>query len=188
MAWRVVGPILAVALLSACTTTVRGNGVGDSGRLHCPSGAVTDHGAPFCYRLPSGFTDDSALDTYGSDWPYRTLVVVAPYDLVEVLADRLDFDSDIYPDGQLRTYAEGRLVDFASTAQRTLTGVTPTRVAQVRAFELTVSLQHGATERAIFAYRGHTEVFIQCLQRDEPRAAKAGCAAVLRSIQIIDLR
>jgi hypothetical protein len=175
-----------LALLSACTNVIRGHGALDT-NLHCPPGAVTDHGAPFCYALPDGFTDDSALDTYGTGWTYRTLVAVAPKDLVEVLAARLPFDSDTYSDGQLLNYAQGRLTDAASSAQRTLAGVNATWVAGARAYQQTLNISGGATERAILAYRGYAEVYIQCLQREKPQAAQAGCARVLDTIQIIDL-
>lgn len=185
---RLVSAALLLAPLAACTTTVRGHGAGDLRTLHCPPGAVTDHGAPFCYVLPDGFTDNSALNTYGAGWPYRSLVSVAKYDLVEVLATRLWFDSDTYPDARLLDNARSQLAESAHGAQHTESDVTATRVAGARAYQQTVRRTNGSTERSIIAYRGYAEVYIQCLWRDKPQAAQEGCARVLDTIQIIDLR
>lgn len=184
---RLVGVAFVLATLGGCATTVQGRGARDASTLHCPPGAVTAHGAPFCYVLPDGFTDNSALDTYGNGWTYRSLISVAQYDLVEVLAGRLTWDSDTYSDARLLARAQSQFARIPDVAQ-THIDVTPTRVDGARAYQWTTNPGDGKTERSIIAYRGHAEVYIQCLRRDKPQAAQAGCTRVLDTIQIVDLR
>lgn len=153
--------------------------------LQCTPGTVSAKGAPFCYALPHGFTDNSTLTSYAPGWRYRTLVSVGKYDLVEVLAGRLPFDSGTYSDDKLRGYARVLLAEVVAQASRaSASDVTPRPIAGVRGYEQTVRLRNGATEQSILAYRGHTEVYVQCERSDSVSAAQAGCARVLATIQV----
>jgi hypothetical protein len=113
--------ILFAALLTlvACSSATSGHGAlsspgsppapsatSSATTLDCPATAITKTGAPFCYERPPGFTDNSSLNSYGGKWAYKTLVSTARYDLVEVLASRLSFDSDAYSDAKLAAYAD----------------------------------------------------------------------------------
>jgi len=112
--------ILFAALLTlvACSSATAGHGAPSSpppassttsraATLDCPATAITKTDAPFCYERPAGFSDNSSLRSYGGKWTYKTLVSTAKYDLVEVLASRLSFDSDAYSDAKLAAYAGG---------------------------------------------------------------------------------
>ena len=204
MAWRIVAVAIALAAFGACSTSVHGKGTALSGsgsaptsptspsgtaaaELHCPVGAITDQGAPFCYELPDGFTDHTAQRDYCRGWRYCTLVSHAVHDVIQVLAGHEPFDSDTYTDAKLEAEARTGLGQIVAAAQKAVTGVTPIRVAGVRAYEQTVRNRDGMTERAILAYRGHTVVFLQCDQSGESPAAQQGCARVLGSIQIVSL-
>ena len=177
---------LALLTLAACSTAVHSHGTLDS-KLHCAPHSVTDEGAPFCYALPNGFTDNSSDRTYCRGWRYCTLVSVAQHDLVQVLAAREPFDADTYSDAKLQDLAEKGLSEVAAAAKSTLTDVTATRVGGVRAYEQAVLTRDGVTDRAVLAFRGHVEVFIQCDQSDHSAPAQQGCARVLGSIQIVPL-
>jgi hypothetical protein len=187
MAARLLGAAAALATLAACSVPARAHG-SLATALQCAPGTVSAKGAPFCYALPDGFTDNSALTSYGAGWRYRTLVSVGQYDLVEVLAARLPFDSDTYSDDKLRGYARVLLAQVVVEASRaSASAVSSIRVAGVRGYEQTVKLHNGATERSILAYRGHTEVYVQCEHRDKVNSAQAGCARVLATIQVTAL-
>ncbi len=190
----------AVLALAACSSATSGHGALSSpssppassttsraATLDCPATAITRTGAPFCYERPAGFTDNSSLRSYGGKWSYKTLVSAARYDLVEVLASRLSFDSDAYPDAQLAAYADRLRFHPGDSGLLNVRSLTPTRVAGTRAYQQTATTPLGAHVRAIYAFRGTSVVYIQCERRDQPSKADAGCDAVLASIQIISL-
>ncbi len=190
----------AVLALAACSSATSGHGALSSpssppassttsraATLDCPATAITRTGAPFCYERPAGFTDNSSLRSYGGKWAYKTLVSAARYDLVEVLASRLSFDSDAYPDAQLAAYADRLRFHPGDSGLLNVRSLTPTRVADTRAYQQTATTPLGAHVRAIYAFRGTSVVYIQCERRDQPSKADAGCDAVLASIQIISL-
>src|SRR5882762_4260377 len=152
-------------------------------------GVITSKGAPFCYGLPAGWTDNSSMTGYASDWQYRTLVSLRQFDLIEVLAARLPFNSDTYSDAALLAYANrGRRETGDDGEIVRATGLKPLRVAGARAFEQTVTNIFHAEFRAIFVFRGRSDVYIQCEHRAEPAKVAAACAAVLSSIRIVSLR
>ncbi len=194
--------ILLAALLTlvACSSATSGHGALSSpgsppassttsraATLDCPAAAVTSKGAPFCYLRPAGFTDNSSLRSYGGKWAYKTLVSTARYDLVEVLASRLSFDSDTYSDAQLAAYADRLRFHPGDSGLLNVRDLMPTRVADTRAYQQTATTPLGAHVRAIYAFRGTSVVYIQCERRDQPSKADAGCDAVLANIQIISL-
>ena len=132
--------ILFAALLTlvACSSATAGHGALSSpppassttsraATLDCPAAAVTSKGAPFCYLRPAGFTDNSSLRSYGGKWAYKTLVSTARYDLVEVLASRLSFDSDTYSDAQLAAYADRLRFHPGDSGLLNVRSLTPTR-------------------------------------------------------------
>jgi hypothetical protein len=192
--------ILFAALLTlvACSSATAGHGALSSpppassatsraATLDCPATAITKTGAPFCYERPAGFTDNSSLRSYGGKWAYKTLVSTARYDLVEVLASGLSFDSDAYSDAKLAAYADRLRFHPGDSGLLNVRSLTPTRVADTRAYQQTATTPLGAHVRAIYAFRGTSVVYIQCERRDQPSKADAGCDAVLASIQIISL-
>jgi hypothetical protein len=152
-------------------------------------GVITSKGAPFCYGFPAGWTDNSTMTGYASDWAYRTLVSLRQFDLIEVLAARLPFDSDTYSDAQLLAYANrGRRQAGDDSEIVRASALKPLRVAGARAFEQTVTNIYHAEFRAIFVFRGRSDVYIQCEHHAEPAKVAAACAAVLSSIRIVSLR
>jgi hypothetical protein len=194
--------ILFAALLTlvACSSATSGHGAlsspgsppapsatSSATTLDCPATAITKTGAPFCYERPPGFTDNSSLNSYGGKWAYKTLVSTARYDLVEVLASRLSFDSDAYSDAKLAAYADRLRFHPGDSGLLNVRSLTPTRVADTRAYQQSATTPLGAHVRAIYAFRGTSVVYIQCERRDQPSKADAGCDAVLASIQIISL-
>lgn len=190
-------PFAALLTLAACSSATSGHGAFSSppassttssaATLDCPATAITKAGAPFCYERPPGFTDNSSLNSYGGKWTYKTLVSTARYDLVEVLASRLAFDSDTYSDAQLRAYADRMRFHPGDSGLLNVRDLTPTRVADARAYQQTATTPLGAHVRAIYAFRGRSVVYIQCERRDQPSKANAGCDAVLASIRIVSL-
>lgn len=172
---------------SRVSSTVTSPGPHNSSALHCAAESVTEPDAPFCYVLPTGFMDNSALPSYGRGFSYKTLVSVAQYDLVEVLAGRLPFNSDAYGDAILKDYVETYRYTVGKLGIIRASAVTPTRVAGARAYEQSWANTIHASGRAIFIFRGTTEVFVQCEHRDLPQLANAGCRSVLSTLQIVSL-
>ena len=190
-------PFAALLTLVACSSATSGHGrlsspppsatTSSAATLDCPAKAITSTGAPFCYQRPAGFTDSSSLNSYGGKWTYRTLVSTARYDLVEVLASQLSFDSDTYTDAELRTYADRLRFHPGDSDLLNVRDLTPTRVADSRAYQQIATTPLGAHVRAIYAFRGTSVVYIQCERRDQPSRADAACSTVLASIQIVSL-
>ena len=155
--------------------------------LDCPATAITRTGAPFCYPRPAGFTDNSSLDSYGGKWTYKTLVSTTRYVLVEVLASRLSFDSDTYTDAELRAYADRMRFHPGDSGLLNVRELTPTRVADSRAYQQRRPRRSGRTCGRSTPSAGRAVVYIQCERRDQPSKADAGCDTVLASIQIVSL-
>src|SRR5207302_1933823 len=88
-----VPTVLAVFVLAGCTASTRGAPGSASAKpgsthlaapsptatpgLRCPAGSEHPTGAPFCYLVPAGFSDDSGAKFIGHGWKYRTMVFVS---------------------------------------------------------------------------------------------------------------
>ncbi|SHG47602.1 hypothetical protein SAMN05443575_2051 [Jatrophihabitans endophyticus] len=153
--------------------------------LRCPAGAITASGAPFCYRLPSGFTDFSTITGYGEEWRYRTLVSVGRHDLVEVLASPIA-DTSTLSQRELRARFEDTLALRVGTYGFVRVGaVTTTTVAGARAFRQPGRYRTGVRTDNTTIYLGRTVATVACQSQDSPATVRIGCAEVKASLQLV---
>lgn len=153
--------------------------------LVCPSKAVTAANAPFCYRLPPGFTDYSNLNNYGAGWTFRTLVSVGRHDLIEVLGYEYKTSTDSLSDAALRQFynRSGRL----NVGKLNVTQAGPvqaTRVDGSRAFQQEARYRDGVRTRSMRVYSGRTVISIECQSKAKPAVIAHGCESIRSTIQI----
>lgn len=204
--------LLVAALVAGCTTTVTGSAVaGAHARPQQPPSPTTSvpppvrttlgcsgstkviqpKGAPYCYLLPSGFTDatDQLMLNYQSDNPsqYDTAVAVAVHDVIIVAVYPLRENSDglsasVLGDQVSAVLGQGESAGFTVTGDPT-----PTTVDNARAFEIPIKQNDGQYASSIyFVFRGYTEVEINCQFADHQSEINTACAAIRSDIEVID--
>jgi hypothetical protein len=148
-------------------------------------------GAPYCFALPAGFTDVSKSVTVdagiGSE-RFRSGVAVSEHDrdVIIVTTYELRVNADPIPDDVLESELRSVLrqlskqgFSFDSTTARRTT------VDGARAFAYHARERRGSLQADVyFAFRGRTELEINCQWRDKPGEIRRGCRSVLSSMQL----
>lgn len=186
------GPTTSRPSETAPTTTASATPSGGTGRetLSCSRGkVVSPAGAPYCYLIPTGFTDVSksvTVDTSVGNEKYRSAVAVADRDLVIVTVYELRLDTDPIPDASLESElktvlaqlaARGFTFDSTSADKTTVDGA---RSFGYHAREAKNSLQ----ANVYFLFRGKTEVEVNCQWQEKGPDVQRACQQVLGSLQI----
>jgi hypothetical protein len=150
--------------------------------------SITDRGAPFCYALPSGFTDYSDKTSYARGWRWKTLVSIGRHDLIEVLAQPIQRDLDRMTSTQARVYVATFALHRGIHGVNQVTPLTGTQVDGARAFRQFVTYGSGVHAYAYNVLRGHSVVYLSCQYTAARRVAVlAGCQRVLATIRIQDV-
>jgi hypothetical protein len=210
-AWRWAAPVALLAgaaLVAGCTTTVSGSAAPVGGpvagsaapsqkpvartKLDCSGGKIIQpKGAPYCYLLPSGFTDATGQLTlnYQSDNPsqYDSAVAVAVHDVIIVAVYPLRENSDELSASSLSEQVNA-VLGQGESAGFTVTGdPTQTTVDGARAFQIPIKQNDGQYVSSIyFVFRGFTEVEINCQYADHQTDIDKGCASMRDSVEVID--
>lgn len=202
-------------LLTGCTTTVRGSAAPEAARagtpaapppstttptpkpkrtsLTCAGGTVIrPDGAPYCYLMPSGFTDATNRLTLNfqsaNQSQYDSAVGVDVHDVIVVAVFTLPANSDAMTAQRLAGEVDLVLSQGASSGLRIAGDPVPATVDGNRAFRIPVQQTDGEfTSTIYFVFRGFTEVEINCQHADRQPDIDRGCASVRQSIQIVDL-
>lgn len=196
--WAVPVTLAACLALAGCHTTIAGSATPAPGAVPRPAtlscsgpDVIEPKGAPYCYRLPSGFTDATGQLTlnYQSANPSRfdSAVAVAVHDVIIVAVYPLRENSDDISSDVLSQQVDAVLTQGESAGFTVTGNPTPTTVDGARAFEIPIKQNDGQYGSTIyFVFRGFTEVEINCQFATQQPKIDAGCASVRRSIQIID--
>lgn len=192
MRWTGLVTLLTCTLVAGCATTITGSAVPAAGgtALDCAGGKVVEpKGAPYCYLLPTGFTDVSNAVTlqYQSANPgrYISAIEVAKFDTITVSVYPLRADSDTVSSGDLSAAIVSALPDPTSTGIRSGTP-TMTTLAGARAVRVTVQSAGQYASTAWFAFRGYTEVEVDCQWAQHQDQIDQGCAGVRNTLRFVD--
>ncbi len=205
--WAVPAAALACVLLAGCTTTVAGSAVAHRPgiaaapakppappkrtSLSCSGGTVVrPAGAPYCYLMPSGFSDATNRLTLNfqtaQPGQHDSAIAVAVHDVILVVTYPLHSDSDGVPSDLLADQV--REVMAKGAAGFRISGApVPTTVDGNRAFRLEIEQNQAQYAADVyFVFDGSTEVEINCQRADRDADIDRGCTQVLSSIQVID--
>jgi hypothetical protein len=215
---RLVVAGLAATLVAACSSTVAGHatyaggpaptgsasptatpsatgspgGTAAPGRqtLTCSGGKViSPTGAPYCYLVPSGFTDVSGSATVATSLgneKYRSAVAVAARDLAIVTVYELNKNVDEVSDEQLESEMSGVLGQLGSQGI-TVDSTTPKRttVDGARSFGYHAKITKDNLEEDLsFIFRGKIEVEVNCQWQLKKQDVTRACGDLLGSLQI----
>jgi len=182
--------------MTGCATSIAGSAVPAPGRVGtraaCSGGTVIQpKGAPYCYPLPAGFNDTTGQLSlqYQSASPsrYVSAVAVAPFDTIIVAVYPLRLDSDSLSESALSDLINGALSDTAAAGIKVVGRSTITSVDGARAVRLTVSKSGGQfTSTLYFAFRGYTEVEVDCQWAQQRARIDKACTSIRNAIQIVD--
>jgi len=160
--------------------------------LACGSArTIRPAGAPYCFALPAGFADVSKSVTVdagiGSE-RFRSGVAVSEHDrdVIIVTTYELQVNADPISDDVLASGLANVLrqlsrqgFSFDSTTARRTT------VDGARTFAYHARERQGRLQADVyFAFRGRTELEINCQWRDVPGEIRRGCRSVLSSMQL----
>ncbi len=184
--------LLTCCLVAAgCATTITGAAVPVAGAITCAGGTVIQpKGAPYCYLLPDGFTDTSDKITLqyqgASPARYLSAVEVAQYDTITVSVFPLRANSDPLSATELSTVVTDALAGAAATGisagQPGMTSLNGARTVQI-----TVRKTGGQfTATTYFAFRGFTELEINCQWAQHKSDIDRGCASIRDTIRFAD--
>jgi len=154
---------------------------------------ISPSGAPYCYAIPSGFTDVSSsvtVDTSVGKEKFRTAVAVADRDLIIVTVYELLADTDSISDESLEQELKGVLTSLASQGF-TFDSTTPKRTAVdgARAFSYHAREAKNQLQADVsFIFRGKTEVEVNCQWQRRQADITRGCQQVLESLQIKSIK
>jgi hypothetical protein len=152
---------------------------------------VQPKGAPYCYLLPAGFTDTTGQLSlqYQSSSPssYVSAVAVAPYDTIIVAVYPLRLNSDSLSASALSDLINGALSNSAAAGIKVVGQSTITSLNGARAVRLMVSKTDGQfTSILYFAFRGYTEVEVDCQWARQQAQIDKGCSSIRNTIRIVD--
>lgn len=189
--------MLTCCLVAAgCATVIPGSAVpagsGAATTLSCSGGTlIKPKGAPYCYLLPAGFTDitDNVTLQYQSANPgrYLSAIEVARLDTITVSIYPLHSDSDSLGLDFLTTQLQNALPDAATTGI-TAGKPTTTTLAGARAVQFSVTKTGEYSSTVYFAFRGYTELEVDCQWAQQQADIDRGCAGVRGTLQFVDLR
>jgi hypothetical protein len=163
--------------------------------LSCAGGTVLQPAnAPYCYLLPAGFKDVSALTrtTVGQSGEHPTSIAVAGDDITQDVRDLiivLDFtlrlDTDSLSDQDLVRQLDTLIGQFEAQGFTFDTRV-PGRasVDGARGFTYHARAREGYLSDLVFAFRGRQEVELNCQYKAHQAAIRGACGTVLASLQI----
>jgi hypothetical protein len=114
-------------------------------------------------------------------------VAVAPYDTIIVAVYPLRLNSDSLSSSALSDLINSALSNSAAAGIKVVGQSTITSVNGARAVRLTVSKTDGQfTSTLYFAFRGYTEVEVDCQWAQQQSQIDKGCTSIRNSIQIVD--
>lgn len=192
MRWSVLVTLLTCCLVAAgCATTITGSavpvGTGAGGAVSCGGGTVIQpKGAPYCYLLPTGFVDttDQVTLQYQSANPgrYISAVEVAKFDTITVSVYPLRANSDSVSLSSLADQLVAALPDPATTGITTGKPTTTT-LNGARTVQLSVDKTGEYSSTVYFAFRGFTEIEVDCQWAAHQADIDRGCATVRDTIR-----
>jgi hypothetical protein len=207
-AWRWAVTLAACALAAGCTTTVTGAAIAGSTaigsapapaptpvqrtRTTCSGGTVIQpKGAPYCYLLPTGFNDATGQLTFSyestNSSKYESAVAVGVHDAVIVAVYPLRENSDSLSASVLSDQVDTVLGQGESAGFTVAGDPVQTTVDNTRAFRTTIKQNDGQYAATIyFAFRGFTEIEINCQYSAKQSDIERGCTSVRQTIQITD--
>jgi hypothetical protein len=157
--------------------------------LSCSGKVISPTGAPYCYLVPSGFTDVSGSATVATSLgneKYRTAVAIAARDLAIVTVYELNRSVDGVSDEQLESEMSGVLGQLTSQGI-TLDSTTARRttVDGARSFGYHARIGKDNLEEDLsFIFRGKTEVEVNCQWQQRKNDVVRACGELLGSLQI----
>jgi hypothetical protein len=216
---RLAAATTLLAAVAGCSSTVTGHGAfgggtvsatptgsatptptssGDSGRsqLSCTGGTVLrPSNAPYCYLLPSGFKDVSALTstTVGQSGEHPSSVALASENITQTVRDLiivLDFtlrlDTDALSDTELTQQLDTLIGQFEAQGF-TFASKVPGRISVdgARGFTYRARSREGYSSDLVFAFRGTQEVELNCQYKQHQADIRRACASILTSLQIV---
>jgi hypothetical protein len=163
--------------------------------LSCSGGTVLQpKSSPYCYLLPSGFKDVSALTstTVGQSGEHPSSVARASEtitqtvrDLIIVLDFTLRLDTDTLSDDELVQQLSTLITQFEAQGF-TFDNKVPgrTSVDGARGFTYHAKAREGYFSDLVFAFRGKQEVEVNCQYKAHQADIQRACGAILASLQI----
>jgi hypothetical protein len=146
---------------------------------------IQPKGAPYCYLLPAGFTDitnDVTLQ-YQSANPgrYISAIEVAKLDTITVSDYPLRANSDPV---SMTSLADQIIAALPAPSSGITTGQpTTTTLNGARTIQLTVDRAGEYSSTIYFAFRGFTEIEVDCQWAQDQADIDRGCASVRGTIQ-----
>lgn len=154
--------------------------------LDCAGAIVSPPGAPYCYTAPGGLDPVELGDpTAGEEGSFRTSFGFGPADHIDVQAYSVGIDTDELTDQEIVSQLAAVVADLESGGFTF--GHEPRRITVdgARAFAYVGhSVEGGQTITAHFAFRGETEVQVNCSSTQHADLIATACADVLASMQI----
>lgn len=196
MRWSGLVTLLTCLVAAGCATTITGSavpapaGTGSATRLTCTGGTVIQpKGAPYCYLLPAGFIDitDNVTLQYQSANPgqYLSAIDVAQLDTITVSIYPLRADSDPLTIDFLATQLQRALPSPTSTGI-TASQPTTTTLDGARTVRIGVDKAGAYSSMVYFAFRGYTELELDCQWAQHQSDVDRGCTAVRDTLQFVD--
>lgn len=159
---------------------------------NCSGGTVIQpKGAPYCYLLPTGFDDATGQLTLSyqsvNRSKYDSAVAVAVHDAIIVAVYPLRENSDTLSAPVLSDQVSTVLGQGESAGFTVAGDPVQTTVDDARAFRTTIKQNDGQYASTIyFAFRGFTEIEINCQYSAKQADIDRGCTSVRQTIQITD--
>lgn len=159
-------------------------GAGSAG-LVCGTGYEHPSGAPFCYAIPTGYTDDSKASGYGSGWDYRSLVWDDKSNTIQVIESRLPQAINSMSASVRHEWFTGQMLVPGHYGVKSATVLTPVVVDGASGYTQQVTMQDESQFLSITVARGTSFVNIRCLAPVKLAIPVAACRTVLHSIKIV---
>jgi hypothetical protein len=157
--------------------------------LACGAPVVTATDAPFCFTLPTGFSDTSSTASVAGDDTYKTAVEPKGQstgrDIIAVTAAAIPVDSDQLSNAQLLSAVRNDGVKVGASGVTAMSAVVAVPVAGHRGYSTQLTFQDGVKKRFILAFDGHSRVSISCQWEAHKTQIDTGCTRVLASLQIV---
>lgn len=194
MRWSGVVTLLTCLFAAGCATTITGSAVplpASTGTAPtCTGGTVLQpKGAPYCFPLPAGFVDitDNVTLQYQSANPgqYLSAIDIARLDTITVSIYPLRTDSDPLTLDFLTAQLQHALPDPATTGI-TAGRPTTTTLDGARTVRIDVDKAGSYSSTVYFAFRGHTELELDCQWAQHQADIDRGCAAVRATLRFVD--
>jgi len=199
MRWSGLVTLLTCCLVAAgCATTITGSAVPAPGGTStnsatpaCAGGSmIQPKNAPYCFELPAGFIDitDNVTLQYQSANPgrYVSAIDIARLDTITVSIYPLRADSDPLPVDFLATQIQHALPNPATTGITAGQPDTTTTLDGARTVRISVNKPGSYSSTVYFAFRGYTELELDCQWAQHQTDVDRGCAAVRDTLHFVD--